>query len=236
MSETKPCIACSEDIKSSAKLCKHCNTRQDDKSFENPEQGDEDFDPVAHWSQGNAKSRGDSTKKSVFVYAAVLLGAVAIVGVYLSYVGSFSSSTSQSNQTVSEETNTSPEAVAVQPHEAYYLAQPGDAREWMRFSLDALNYFDENGKWQEDLFQSSSPLVVGVLLDNYSTFPAGCSVWFFENEDDAEIAYDDGTITVPSSENWLYWSNQAGHTIFAVTDSFDDECWKSIMFVLEPPV
>jgi hypothetical protein len=235
MSETKLCIACSEDIKSSARLCKNCNTRQDDKSFESPE-GDEDFDPVAHWSQGNAKSRGDSTKKSGFIYAAVLLGTVAIVGVYLSYMGSFSSSTSQSNQTGSEETNTSSEAVAVQPHEAYYLAQPADARKWMKFSLDALNYFDENGKWQEDQFQSSSPLVVGVLLDNYSTFPAGCSVWFFENEDDAEIASDDGTITVPSSENWLYWSNQAGHTIFAVTDSFDDECWKSIMFVLEPPV
>jgi hypothetical protein len=98
MSETKPCIACSEDIRSSAKLCKHCNTRQDDKSFVGADQGDEDFDPVAHWSQGNAKSRGDSTKKSGFIYAAVLLGAVAIVGVYLSYAQSFSSSSPQSNQ------------------------------------------------------------------------------------------------------------------------------------------
>ena len=34
MSDTKPCIACSEDIKSSALLCKHCQTRQDDVKFE----------------------------------------------------------------------------------------------------------------------------------------------------------------------------------------------------------
>ena len=29
----KPCIACAEDIKPDAKLCKHCGTRQDDPAF-----------------------------------------------------------------------------------------------------------------------------------------------------------------------------------------------------------
>ena len=29
----KPCIACAEDIKSDAKLCKHCGTRQDDHEY-----------------------------------------------------------------------------------------------------------------------------------------------------------------------------------------------------------
>ena len=32
-SETKACIACAEDIKAQAALCKHCNTRQDDERF-----------------------------------------------------------------------------------------------------------------------------------------------------------------------------------------------------------
>jgi hypothetical protein len=33
MTETKPCIACAEDIRSNAVLCKYCKTRQDDVSF-----------------------------------------------------------------------------------------------------------------------------------------------------------------------------------------------------------
>ena len=33
---TKSCIACAEDIKAEAMLCKHCNTRQDEKRFQRP--------------------------------------------------------------------------------------------------------------------------------------------------------------------------------------------------------
>jgi hypothetical protein len=36
-SETKECIACSEEIKKQAKLCKHCGTLQDGSNFEKPE-------------------------------------------------------------------------------------------------------------------------------------------------------------------------------------------------------
>jgi len=34
--ETKSCIACAENIKAEAMLCKHCNTRQDEKRFQLP--------------------------------------------------------------------------------------------------------------------------------------------------------------------------------------------------------
>lgn len=34
MSDTKLCVACAEEIKVAAKLCKHCNTRQDDPQWE----------------------------------------------------------------------------------------------------------------------------------------------------------------------------------------------------------
>lgn len=34
--ETKPCVACAEEIKAKAVLCKHCKTRQDDEAFTSP--------------------------------------------------------------------------------------------------------------------------------------------------------------------------------------------------------
>lgn len=34
--ETKPCVACAEEIKAKAALCKHCKTRQDDEAFTSP--------------------------------------------------------------------------------------------------------------------------------------------------------------------------------------------------------
>lgn len=37
MSETKFCIACAEEIKLEAQLCKHCKTRQDDPEWAPPE-------------------------------------------------------------------------------------------------------------------------------------------------------------------------------------------------------
>ncbi len=36
MEETKACIACAEEIKKEAKLCKHCKTMQDDQKFKRP--------------------------------------------------------------------------------------------------------------------------------------------------------------------------------------------------------
>ena len=43
MPETKPCIACAEEIKVEARLCKHCQTAQDDPRWEKPEALDENF-------------------------------------------------------------------------------------------------------------------------------------------------------------------------------------------------
>lgn len=100
MSETKPCIACSEEIKSSAKLCKHCNTRQDDKSFESTDQGDEDFDPVTHWSQDKSKSKGDSSSViGKIIIGTLIVTPVMLAGLYfISFGQSVDFNFSDSNQ------------------------------------------------------------------------------------------------------------------------------------------
>ena len=65
--ETKSCIACAEDIKAEAKLCKHCNTRQDEPTFQKlapqaPKQA------AAKTKSSKAKSLGSSSNESTVPY------------------------------------------------------------------------------------------------------------------------------------------------------------------------
>jgi hypothetical protein len=126
----------------------------------------------------------------------------------------------------------SSEQVTYEAHERYYFEAPIDAREWMRFSLDALNYWDPGGPWIEDTYDASSPLVVGVLLDTYSVYPAGCAAWFFHSEDDALSAMVDGSVNL-FSDDWVYWSNDSGHVILVVANSFSDLCFGNIVSELD---
>jgi hypothetical protein len=100
MSDTKPCIACSEDIKSSALLCKHCNTRQDDENFERDTSKPRN-------NRTPAQTEEESPNKSGLIFAAVLVVAVAAVGVYFSNGQSLSFSSPQVNQNNSGSTETS---------------------------------------------------------------------------------------------------------------------------------
>ena len=82
--ETKSCIACAEDIKAEAMLCKHCNTRQDEPTFQKlapkaPKQAS------AKTKGSKAKSLGSSSNESTFpevkpgVVFAVIAAVVVVV-------------------------------------------------------------------------------------------------------------------------------------------------------------
>ncbi len=239
MSETKPCIACSEDIKSSAKLCKHCNTRQDDKSFESDAQGDEDFDPAAHWSQDNSKSRGNSSN----VIGKIIIGTLIVTPIMLAgfYFFSFGQSVNfnftQSNESGSGDTNSQPQQVTYEPHERYYNwlednLFPKDGSEAMVFALDALNYYDPDGRWEEDSFSSESPVVAGVLLDTYSVFPAGCAIWWFDSKEDTNDAIETGAINF-FSDSYHFWRWPDGPEMVLVANSYEDACFTNVLDVLE---
>jgi hypothetical protein len=234
MSETKPCIACSEDIKSSAKLCKHCNTRQDDKSFESPEQGDEDFDPVEHWSQYKSKSKGDSSNViGKIIIGALIVTPIILAGLYFFSFGQFVNfNFTQSNESGAGDTNSQPQQVTYEPHERYYNLTAVDGAEFMRFAQDALNYYDPSGKWEEDTFESSSPLVVGVLLDTYSAYPAGCAIWFFDSYDDLYVAIGEGSINF-FSEAWWNWEDKSGAAFLAIGNSYQDDCFQNLEDALQ---
>lgn len=233
MTEDKPCIACAEEIKSSAKLCKHCNTRQDDKAFEDSDskQNKEDFDPVTYWTQGNSKVQGDSTNKSGFIFAAALVVAVAAAGVYFSNGQSFDF-TSPSSDSGSSDTESQSQPTTFAPYESYYNLTARDGRELMEFSLEALNYWDPMGGWVEDPYDSGSPLVAGVLLDTYSVSPAGCAIWFFDSFDDLQSATLEGSINY-FSNSWWNWEDKSGAAFLAIANSYEDDCFQNIEDVLE---
>ena len=84
---TKSCIACAEDIKAEAILCKHCNTRQDEPAFQKstPKAPKQD---VSKPKTPKAKPLDSSNNESIIsnVKPGVISGVVAAVGVAL-FVG-----------------------------------------------------------------------------------------------------------------------------------------------------
>jgi len=76
--ETKSCIACAEDIKSAAMLCKHCNTRQDEASFRGKETSSQSKEPSSP-NQTREFLLSKVLKKTKPEFVAIL-GIVVVVG------------------------------------------------------------------------------------------------------------------------------------------------------------
>ena len=126
----------------------------------------------------------------------------------------------------------SSEQVTYEAHERYYNLEAKDGSEAMRFALDALNFYDPDGTWEEDSFSSESPLVAGVLLDSYSDFPAGCAIWWFDSEEDLLDAVEEGSVNF-FSESWFNWKSALGPSILIIANSYGDSCYQNALDVLE---
>jgi len=230
MTENKPCIACAVEIKASALLCKHCKTRQDDENFEKAT-------PKPRKKGAPASAKEEAPSKSGFIFAAVLVVAVAAVGVYFSNGQSVNFNFTQSDESGSSDTNSQSQEVTYEPHERYHNwlednLFPRDGSEAMVFALDALNFYDPDGRWEEDTFSNESPLVAGVLLDTYSVFPAGCAIWWFNSQEDLLDAVEEGSVNF-FSESWFNWKSALGPSILIIANSYGDSCYQNALDVLE---
>ena len=376
MSETKACIACSEDIRSSAKLCKHCNTRQDDENFREDPPKVKNVktisEPTNSWSPAKSfftrlailplvafvltgfsiyiveivnsfnepgylpvfnglrigvvvlvvvsiifqflgkgslgfllvvfstivdltsvgmfnifnvpweyifsgqmtplawiplvsiftlpmacvllivgrpewkllistssgtKASKESPRESGLVISVISVGLVILFGIIVANTPLAMLIDNQTNVNGSSDTNSQPQQVTYEPHERYYNwlednLFPKDGSEAMVFALDALNYYDPDGRWEEDSFSSESPVVAGVLLDTYSVFPAGCAIWWFDSKEDTNDAIETGAINF-FSDSYHFWRWPDGPEMVLVANSYDDACFTNVLDVLE---
>jgi hypothetical protein len=102
----------------------------------------------------------------------------------------------------------------------------------MMRALGWLNDEDPNGRWFQDPYKSTSDLVVGVLLDDYSVYPSGCAAWWFNSKSDKDKALDQGRLNL-FSENYWSWVYDSGPALLVVTNSESDRCYKNIRKILE---
>jgi hypothetical protein len=227
MSETKPCIACAEEIKAEAMLCRHCQTMQDDKSFKK-------VSPTVKKNPSSSPTEvlpNTSTYLTLFlkgqpiwriIAGTLVLTPVLVVGIFLANGEPLPFTSPQINS----------QQVNQEPYLSYYMFEATDGSEAMKFALDALNFLDLGGEWEEDSFSSESPLVAGVLLDTYSEFPAGCAIWWFDNQEELLQAVGGGDVNL-FSDSWLNFYSTPGPPLVIVANSYDDLCFQNAIGILE---
>ena len=128
MGDTKACIACAEEIKLQAQLCKHCNTRQDEKSFQKtakssaapkrsssevttkPNPSASKKPPVSPKKKtttgAGGKAKNDTSlgeNQMLFAGGAVLLVIILALSLFSSGFSGFTSNTNSSSPTVQSE-------------------------------------------------------------------------------------------------------------------------------------
>ena len=189
MNDTKPCIACSEDIKSHAKLCKHCNTRQDDKAFENAElrQDDEAFDPVAYWSQDKSKSRSVSSNDTSKFFAGVVVIAVAVLaGLYLFNGQSFGFTSLQTNEGTSGSSSSGDVKKETETSETIPKVDDVVLRDCISYQTN----FDATSDYRDFLWYEGQDYLVGnPTVHNSDSFSAAWDEVFVELDQTGAISW-----------------------------------------------
>lgn len=96
--ETKACIACAEDIKNDARLCKHCGVRQDDTQF---------TEPVTKKSEGETSSL--KSRLAMIIAGVVVFFGVSWGGLAFAFPSDRADTTEVSSTQASQESDVSKE-------------------------------------------------------------------------------------------------------------------------------
>lgn len=234
----KACIACAEEIKEEAALCRHRGTKQN--SF--------DSQSVKTSNKNESKS-----PKSVLILGTVAAIAVSIgLAAFLLLPGdteaepappedSTSQPTETQDDTGNSRTQTEPEAseAAVEQEEPEEKTEATtevtamlSAFELMDKSMAELEADSPDVYWEAD-FGDESGLSIGLFLDNYAdgTF-GGCAIWWYENVEDANTAIDTGWVNF-FSDFWNQWVFDNGASVVIIAEEPTHSCYLDSTRVLD---
>jgi hypothetical protein len=119
--ETKSCIACAEDIKAAAVLCKHCKTRQDEQTFKKQKKQP---------SNSAQKKKAPASKKSFFDEeftpgALLTMVAVAVIALFVAFqLNPPTPSANQQNENSSAPSSTPSSVETALKSEVGYYCEP----------------------------------------------------------------------------------------------------------------
>ena len=157
----KPCIACAEDIKSDASLCKHCGTRQDDEQFLTKNRSALPPTPGEQVASQESKPEKSNTTAWVLGISFALIVALFLV-LSLSSTASDSSSSSSLNDSSSDSPAPSPEEVSFCRWWANWYAWPDEDAFYLPDAVLSDRAFDRALE-----IVRKQPLISGLGIDWY---------------------------------------------------------------------
>ena len=103
-------------------------------------------------------------------------------------------------------------------------------KQLMNDSLTRLNSNSSNGKWTKSQINDLSGLSIGMFLDDYGG-GGGCGLWWYETEQNANRALDEGWINL-FSNFYGTWVFENGATIVLVAENSSHPCYQDSVRIL----
>lgn len=226
----KYCADCGKRFRAPSNFCVNCGTLLVKASSSSPSNQPRSKGTTAGKRKSKAEAEAAEKSRRANVFFGILFLVIA-VPVVVAVVGGFQGGAYNTSSEV--ETNTAdPSPLEEDPKtntESNSL-RPGERL--MLQDLRTLNVADKSGNWFVDPFRNPSPLNAGLLLDDYSVYPAGCAIWYFDNEEDSEMAFEAGSVNM-FSDFYTWWIDDSGPAFIIVANSEDDLCYKNIARILK---